>query len=130
MKLVDQLTALIFSDTLEITEATIDYYEKNPDELDLIINKEHFHAAYLGIFFVVGLLLTIAARTLAFFFEGEWGNFINDVVLDVISEIGIAIFGGAVVAYLIEYLNKKQYQQNIRFRKEVKVLIAKRKENR
>jgi undecaprenyl pyrophosphate phosphatase UppP len=130
MKIFDQLTALIFPDTLEITKETIDYYEQNPDELDLIINKEHFHSAYLGLFFIMGLVLTIAARVIAFVFGSKFGDFINEIILDVISELGIAIFGGAVVAYLIEFLNKKQYQQNVKFRMEVKQMIALRKQNK
>ena len=129
MKQVDQLTALLFPDTLEITEETIDYFEQHPDELDLIISKEHFHAAYLGLFFILGLVITVASRLVAFFLEGQVSALVSDVVLDVLSELGIAIFGGAVVAYLIEYLNKKQYQQNIKFRREVKKLISQRREN-
>ena len=130
MKLLDQLATMILSDSQEITEETIDYYEQNPEELDLIINKEHFHSAYLGLFFIIGLVLTIASRVIAFVFGSKFGDFINDVILDVISELGIAIFGGAVVAYLIEFLNKRQYQQNVKFRTEVKQAIALRKQNK
>jgi len=121
---------MIFPDNQEITEDIVTYYEKNPAELDLIINKEHFHIAYLGAFFFIGLTLTVAARIMAYFFGQDLGEFVNDVVLDVISEIGIAIFGGAIVAYLIEYLNKKQYQQNVKFRREVIARIEERKRNK
>ena len=59
MKLLDRINNLLFPDHEEITEEVILYYEKHPDELDLIINKEHFNAVYLGVFFVIGLVLTI-----------------------------------------------------------------------
>ena len=111
-----------------ISKEVIDYYEKNPDELDLIINKEYFHAMFLGFFFVIGLGITIVARVAQYHYGEDLGEFVNTVVLDVISELGIAIFGGAVVAYLIEFLNKRQYQRNLKFRNQVKAELRKRQQ--
>ena len=45
MKILKRFFSL-FSDTDEITEEVIVHFEKNPDELDLIINKEYFNAFY------------------------------------------------------------------------------------
>jgi len=120
----------LFSDRQEITQEVIDYYEENPEELDLIINKEYFHIAFLGVFFILGIGITIGARVISYFFADTLGTFVDKVILDILSELGIAIFGGAVVAYLIEFLNKQQYQQNLRFRKEVKEQLELRKEEK
>ena len=130
MKFRDRLRILIFPDTQPITEETLEYFEQYPDELDLIINREHFYTAYLGIIFFLGIGVTVAARVVQYLFADYLGEFINQVVLDLISELGIAIFGGAVVAYLIEYLNKRQYQYNIRFRRQVKAKLELRKQKR
>ncbi len=113
----------LFLDKLIINEEVIEYYRQNPDELDLIIDKEHFDNKFLGYFFFLGLSITIGSRVLAYFFEDIWGKFMNDVVLDVSSELGIAIFGGAVVAYLLGSLQKKQYNQNIAFRNAIKARL-------
>ena len=127
MKIWENLDRVI-PDDQEIPEQVIKYYEDNPDELDLIINKEEFNAVFLSVFFGIGMITTIGARIASYYFGESLGEFVNHVVLDVISEIGIAIFGGAVVAYLIEAQNKKQFQQNIRFRRRVKALIDERNE--
>lgn len=103
----------------EITDEIIEYYRKNPDDLDLIIDKEYFHSNFIKFFFIVGLLVTIVSRILKFFFQNTWAEFINDVVLDVFSELGIAIFGGAIVAYILERMKQKQYQDNVKFRSEI-----------
>lgn len=105
---------------IEITDKIIDYYRKNPKELDLIIDQEHFHIRFLMFFFLLGSGLTITARVLMYFFADVWGDFLNDIVLDIISELGIAIFGGAVTAYFLEYLQKKQYEQNKLIREQIK----------
>lgn len=116
----------LFPDEQEVTEEVVDFYEAHPEELDIIINKEYFYVNFLSLFFFLGLGITILSRVIGHFFGDFLGDFVNSVVLDVFSELGIAIFGGAVVAYLIEFLNKRQYQQNLRFRKEVKKKIAER----
>ena len=123
LELVDRTMA---SDNLEITEEVLDYYERNPGDLNLIIDKEYFHAVFLGIFFVLGLVVTLGARVLRYVYGDYLGEFVNDVVLDVISEVGIAVFGGAVVAYLIEYLKTRQYQQNIHYRNQIKKKLDER----
>ena len=130
MKLLDQLNRMVFPDSQEITEEVILHYEKNPDELDLIINQEHFNVVYLGLIFILGIVITISARLTSYFYGDSLGDFFNSVILDVISELGIAVFGGAIVAYLIEFLNKKQFQQNIKFRREMKSIIDQRRENK
>ncbi len=104
----------------EVTEEIVEYYKKNPDELDLLIDKEDFNIKFLSYFFIFGLIVTVGSRVLSFMFGDVWGEFVNHVVLDVISEVGIAIFGGAITAYLLEYLQKKQYEENIAFRSEIK----------
>ena len=130
MKPLERLGKIIFPTDYQITEEVIQHFEKNPDELDLMINKEYFHTIYLGIIFLIGLGLTIGARILQYAYGDWFGAFVNSVVLDVISEVGIAIFGGAVVAYLIEFLNKRQFQQNIQFRRQVKSIIDERQQNK
>ena len=129
MRFLNRLSQIIFPTDQKITEEVIQHFEKNPDELDLMINKEYFNAMYLGLIFVLGLGITIGARVLQYAYGDWFGAFVNAVVLDVLSEVGIAIFGGAVVAYLIEFLNKRQFQQNIQFRREVKHVIEQRKQN-
>ena len=104
----------------EITDEIVEYYRKHPEELAQITDKEVFHVNFLSFFFVIGLLLTIGSRILVYFFSDSWGAFINDVLLDVLSELGIAIFGGAVTAYFLEFLQKKQYDQNMRFREKIR----------
>ncbi|MDY8136449.1 hypothetical protein [Aquimarina sp. 2201CG5-10] len=104
----------------EITDEIIAYYKKNPKELDLITNKEVFHVKFVSFFFLLGMGLTVGSRVLTYFFSDSWGRFVNDVLLDVASELGIAIFGGAVTAYFLEILQKRQYKQNLRFRQKIK----------
>lgn len=130
MNFFTKLQKTVFPDSQEITEEIILHYEKNPDELDLIIDREQFHAAYLSLFFALGIITTVSARLIQYFYGDTLGDFVNNLILDVISELGIAIFGGAVVAYLIEYLNKQQFKQNVQFRRDIIAILEQRKKRR
>ncbi len=112
---------------LTVTDKVVEYYRQHPDELDFIIDKERAHTKLLGFLFVLGLVITIGSRVLAYFFEEIWGKFMNDVVLDVSSELGIAIFGGAVTAYLLEVLQAKQYKENVAYRNAIKARLEENK---
>ncbi|MGN5954069.1 hypothetical protein ACP6L2_05580 [Sphingobacterium lactis] len=108
-----------------ITDEIIEYYRKNPKELDSIINHSSFQTKFLKYFFVLGLSLTVGVRLMRYFFDDNaFGEFIDRVILDVISEIGIAIFGGALTVYFLEFLRKKHFQESIQFRRELIKRIA------
>jgi len=103
----------------EVTDEIVEHYRKNPSDLDLIIDKEYFHSKFIKFFFILGVVITVSSRVLKFFFHKTWAEFINDILLDIISELGIAIFGGAITAYILERMKQKQYQDNVKFRNEV-----------
>ena len=119
----DNVASFLLDNSPEVTDEVVEYYRKHPDELSRITDKETFHLKFLTQFFVVGFCLAIGARALTFFFDGQWGAFVNEVVLDLLSELGIAIFGGAVTVYFLEILQKKQFEQNVRFRENVKARL-------
>jgi len=103
----------------EITAEIVEHYRMNPDDLDLIIDKEYFHSKFIRLFFIMGLTLAVCSRIMKFIFQDTWAEFINDIILDIVSELGIAIFGGAIVAYILEKLRQKQFQDNVKLRNEI-----------
>jgi hypothetical protein len=98
----------------EITAEIVEYSRENPDDLDLIIDKEYFHSKFIRFFFIVGLIITVGSRILKFFFHDTWAEFINDIILDVFSELGIAIFGGAIVAFILEKMKQSEIIDKIK----------------
>lgn len=121
--LIEKIFDRTFASDQEITDELVEFYKKNPDELDLIIEEEEFHAGFLYFFFWLGLIVTIIPRTIQALFNDHISEFVKIVILDLISEVGIAIFGGTLVAYFIEFLQKKQFEKNKEFRRKVKQRI-------
>lgn len=123
MKWTDTFTSILFIESSEVSDEIVEYYRQNPDELNLIIDKDHFQIRFLAFFFFLGIGLTVLARTIKYLFAADLGEFVNDVILDVASELGIAIFGGAVTAYFLEFLHKRQYEENVKFRNRIKARL-------
>lgn len=113
----------IWGEKTIVTNEMVEYYRSNPEELDLIIDQEYFYGRFIRLFFILGVVVTVISRVLKYAFEDTWASFINEVVLDVFSELGIAIFGGAITTFLLEKMNQKQYEQNIELRKEILKII-------
>ncbi len=109
----------IWGEETQITDEIVEYYQKNPRDLDLILDKEHFYGRFIKLVFFLGIVLTVLSGTLKFYFEDYWSEFISDVILDVFSEMGIAMFGGAITTFLLEKLNQNQYERNISLRQEI-----------
>ena len=103
----------------EITDAQIEFYQNHPEELDLIIDKEQLHLSFLQYFFGVGFLLMVGSRVVIYIFSDTATRFVTEVVLEATFELGNAILGGVIAAFLLEYLQKKQYEENIRYRRDV-----------
>lgn len=124
-----ELTDYLLENPKEITEEVLDFYEKHPEELNLITNREEIQLGILKYFFIVALVFIGGTRTAAYVFSGTEPNFITGVVLEVVFEVGNAILGGVLAAFLIERLQKKQYERNIRYKREVMRLLKKRSKN-
>jgi hypothetical protein len=123
---LQNLTKLFVDAKQVITEADVDFYQANPEELELIIDKEVLHLRFLTYFFLVGLLMVVGSRMVIYLFADVLGSFVAEVILEVSFEMGNAVLGGVIAAFLLEYLQKKQYQENVRYRQEVLRRIAQR----
>lgn len=126
MRKQDKLTSFLLKNNKEISNEDIKYYKDNPEELDVLINKETLQIGILHYFFAIGLGLLLGGKFVGYIFKHAISDFISDVVIDSIVELGNAILGGVVAAYLLEYLQKKQYKQNVAYRREVKRRINKK----
>ena len=112
----------------EITPELLDHYENNPEDLDLLINREMIQVGILKYFLGASLLLIGGSRSAIYFFGNELPGFISEVLLEMGFEVGNAILGGVLAAFLIERLQKKQYVQNVQYRRLIQRKLKERKQ--
>ena len=111
---------ITFSSDQQVTEEMVNYFEKNPSELDLLLEEEDFQLGFLFVFFIIGLFVMVLTKSIQLFLQDYLPVFVTDVLLEIFLEIGKALLGGSIVAYFIEFLRHKQFKQNKAIRDTIK----------
>ena len=75
-----EITDYLLDHPKEITEEVLDFYEKNPEELDLITSREDIQLGILKLFFIIAIALIAGARTVIYLFSEYLPSYITEVV--------------------------------------------------
>jgi hypothetical protein len=116
---------LFFKDKVEVTQKEIAYFQKHPEEIDEITAPLNVHKLLLASGALLGILLVGLSKILKFssvlyFLHGYFEEFI----VDIIFEIGVALIGAGVTAYLLGILLNVQQENAKRWRKEIRSRIS------
>ena len=104
----------------EVTDEEVSYFRDHPDLIDEVSASVNVHklflwgGALLGTLFV-GLSKVIKFAQVTFFSEGLF-----EFVVDIIFEIGVALIGAAVTAYILGILLNQQQENAARWRAEIR----------
>jgi hypothetical protein len=105
----------------KLTQQEIEYFRMHPSEIDEITAPINVHKVFLTFGIVVGVILVgiskiIKTTNLFDFMQGTFEEF----VIDIIFEIGVALIGAGVTAYLLGILMNTQQQNAKKWRKEIR----------
>lgn len=104
----------------ELTDDDIKYFRENPQELDLIGDRELVQTRLLRRLLVFAVVCIIASKFISFQFGEQLGEFINSLVVDLTFELGAALLGAVATVYFLEIQQKKQFAENTAFIREVR----------
>lgn len=110
----------LFKRKAEVTDAEVDYFKKNPEQIETITAP---HTVHLLILFG-GLILGITMVILSKFF-GIWEVFSSihplarQTLIDITFEIGVALIGGGVTAYFLGVLLNQQQENAVKWKSEI-----------
>ena len=108
------------SSPADVTEEEVTYFRNHPELIDEVTTPVNVHklflwaGALLGTLFV-GLSKTIKFAHVTFFSEG-----LIEFVVDIVFEIGVALIGAAVTAYILGILLNQQQENAARWRAEIR----------
>ena len=106
------------------TDEQIRFFRKHPKELDIIFNRETVKLRMIGVMLTLAFVLVAGSKVVAYFYGEALDPFVSDVIVDLLFEFGAALLGGAVTVFFIEILQKRQFEENLRLRKEIEHRIA------
>ena len=104
----------------ELTDDDIKYFIDNPQELDLIGDRELVQTRLLRRLLGLAVVCIVASKLIGFQFGDQLGEFVNGVVVDLTFELGAALLGAVATVYFLEIQQRKQFAENTAFIREVR----------
>ena len=107
----------------EVTQEEVEYFRKHPDEIDAISAPINVHKLFLLFGGLFGILLVVISKILKFstVLHLVYGS-VEEFLVDIVFEIGVALIGAGITAYLMGILlnvqqeNADSWRANIRSR--------------
>ncbi|WP_421725194.1 hypothetical protein [Bauldia sp.] len=119
------LWKLFASNRTEVTPEEIAYFRKHPDEIDELTVRTNLHLLFLIVGMALGTLLIAFSKLIKFdLVFGFLGAELREFVVDLIFEIGVALVGAGVTAYLLVVLLRAQQRSLQIWRKNIRQAIA------
>jgi len=104
-----------------ISEAEVRYFRDHPDQIDEVSTPVNIHLLFLWTGGLLGAAVVAVSKWLKFsqvldFLSEGSGEF----VIDIVFEIGVALIGAAVTAYVLGILLNQQQENATKWRVEIR----------
>ncbi len=114
-----------FAPTARVTKEDIAYFREHPDQIDDVAAPMNLHKLFLAGGVTVGVALVAVSKLLAHTsaFAGLPTG-VEEFLVDIVFEIGVALVGGAIVAYFLGVVLNQQQRSARAWRRELRRRIA------
>jgi len=115
------LRLFLKSSPTEVCEEELDYFRANPEQIDEITAPVNIHKMFLWAGTLLGVALVGLSKMLKFYPVLEnLSEGLREFGIDIVFEIGVALIGAAVTAYLLGILLDRQQENAARWRAEIR----------
>lgn len=98
----------------DVTDEEVAYFREHPEEIEDAVAPGRIHKWFLLLGSLAGLVLLLLSKIIAYFqLTALLGVFWDELIVDLFFEVGVALIGAAVTAYLLGVLLVSQ-QKNAR----------------
>ena len=107
--------------TSDVTDEEVAYFRDHPDEIDEITAPVNVHKVFLWAGSLLGVILVGLAKLLDFaLLPAGLAEGLREFWVDIVFEIGVALIGAAVTAYILGILLNKQQDNAATWRAELR----------
>ena len=105
----------------QVTDEEMDYFREHPEQIDEVTAPVNVHKLFLYAGTVLGIIMVAVSKVLKFqplisgLSEG-----VQEFVVDIVFESGVALIGAAVTAYILGILLDKQQENAAKWRAEIR----------
>ncbi len=102
-----------------ITAEEVDYYRQNPEKIEEITKQGRSHRSILPVGFMIGFTLVFASKIIGFFDPFGSELFLNEIVVDMTFELGVAVWGGVMTTFILEVIENREAAAIQRYKNEI-----------
>lgn len=119
------LLKFLFKNKSEVTEEEVEYFRKHLDEIDEVTAPLNIHKLFLGIGIGLGVLLVAISKIVAHSSSlPVLSELLHEVLVDIVFEIGVALIGAGVTAYMLGILLNAQQENAREWRRTIRKRIG------
>ena len=108
----------------EVTDEEIAYFRDNPEQIDEITAPVAVHKLFLWVGALLGALFVGVSKVIKFSQLAIFSLGVREFVIDIVFEIGVALIGAAVTAYILGILLNQQQENAKKWRSEIRRRIG------
>jgi len=108
----------------EVTDEEIAYFRDNPEQIDEITAPVAVHKLFLWVGALLGALFVGVSKVIKFSQLAIVSLGVREFVIDIVFEIGVALIGAAVTAYILGILLNQQQENAKKWRSEIRRRIG------
>ena len=118
------LKSFLKSNPNEVTDEEVAYFRDHPDQIDEISAAVNVHKRFLWIGALLGMACVGLSKLVKFSLIDFLSEAYHEVTVDIIFEIGVALIGAAVTAYILGILLNQQQDNAAAWRSEIRRRIG------
>jgi predicted phage tail protein len=104
----------------KLSEDELAYFREHPDMIDEVTAPVGLHKLFLWLGAILGALLVGVSKWIKFMYHPIISEGMMEFWVDIVFEIGVALIGAAVTAYILEILLNKQQKNAAHWRTEIR----------
>jgi hypothetical protein len=108
----------------EVTAEELSYFREHPDQIDEVTAPVNVHKLFLWWGALLGIALVALSKYLKFSIAYLLSESLREFAVDVVFEIGVALIGAAVTAYILGILLNQQQEKASLWRAEIRKKIS------
>ena len=115
----------LLNSSVDVSADEVAYFRNHPDEIDDFTAPVNIRKRFLWIGALFGAALVAISKALKYGVIEEYLSVAtSEFVIDIIFEIGVALIGAAVTAYILEILLNTQQENAAKWRDEIRRQIG------
>ena len=108
----------------EVSDDEVDYFRKYPDQIDEVTAPVQVHKLFLWAGSLIGVVCVAASKVLKFSQFVLFSEGVREFTVDIIFEVGVALIGAAVTAYILGILLNQQQDNAAKWQAEIRRRIS------